>query len=295
MINITSIKKNVITQKGTLDKRLWYYPHLKKLRLISIKQLVKKCVDKKQCFIPPDIQGVTPGQRESINHSIVFELVKRKILPEIEEKKFLPISIYVKSLSIMTIKQCNKNGITTLGAAIKRCVKNKQFVPVSEKKFTVKANYQLALLLHRKRLITDNALSRVERPHWVLLVPQWDQLGPDSKKYLCDLDWKWDETTIEIIRRSVTRKFRYNNMFYNVWNTISVKELVMTFVRIDSNNKLVFYTKGHYGPYRSNRDFFDEHGPKAFPQIRKFLEEMYYLPRPSQEELDRRFVEEGLD
>ncbi len=66
----------------------------------------------------------------------------------------------------------------------------------------------------------------------------------------------------------------------------------MTFVRIDWKNQPVFHDKGHWGSYVYNKDFFAEHGPKAYIEIRNFLEDIDYLPQPNEEERDRRFVEE---
>lgn len=275
----SSVKlEKIFTTRDTLDKRFWFYPHLKKLHLVSINQLQKKCISKDR-FIPLFIEGITPGQLESLNYTIALEFTHKKLISKTEANKLLPLSCYTKSLSKRTRKACANNNIHNLGDVIEKCLKRKnRFTPIRLKGFTTTANHQLAVLLHRKRLINDKALFAVERPSWMLLVPTYDQIGSDGETRLCTMSRAWNERTKDVICRAVTIKFRHRAGALNPWETISIEQLVMTFVRIDTNNNPIFYTKNRSaGPYSHIRDFFDEHGPKAYPEIQKFLEDMNYL------------------
>ncbi len=281
------------TKTGRLDKRLWYYPHLKKLKLVSIKQLSKRCIGNEK-FLNLTIEGLPAVKLESLNYSICWELERRKLLPEIELTKLMPLSAHTKLLSQRTRNLCNKHGIKTMADVLARCVdeEDKGFQPIREKKFTITANYQLARLLQHYRLITEETFHLVRRPYWKLLVPVWEDFEESDTKRIREFKYKWSNKAKEIICKILARKYRYNRLIHHKWEVASIKKLVLEFVRIDHRNRLVFYDKYHAGPDPHDKDFFAEHGPKAFIEIRTFLESLYYLDKPDQEELDRRFTEE---
>ena len=288
------LEKKPFTTKGRLDKRLWYYPLLKKLNLTSFKRITEHFIHDKK-FIPIKIENLDPGKLQSLNHSIAWELNRKRLISDIELTKQVPLNTHTKLLSTRTIRLCSRYGMLNMGAVYERCIQEKDsgFSPVAEKKFTITANYQLASLLNNYKLLSEEKLMWVERPYWKLIVPVWEEFGNDFKKYLHEYNYPWSEITKEIICRSLARRYRYNRLIHDRWGNTTLRKLVLHFTRQDHHNNLVIYTKGHTGPDPKEKDFFAEHGPKAFIEIRTFLEKIQLLPPPSQEEKDRRWVEEN--
>lgn len=253
---------------------------LKVLGIETLQQLKKECVQNR-IFIPLKSDALLIWQIVSLNYCIARFLYEKKLIPEMEVRLQLPLSCYYNTvLKKRSRKALRLHNIQTIRDIYSNCMVNGEFKVLKGKKIGPRVNYEAAQLLLKVGVLSEKAFLKVPLPSWKTRLLTDKEVGIDGRKKLHKMNWS--DNAKDLIIHAVTLKFREYEGFTRAWSSITLGELVKTFVRINSEGTPVFYTKGHINSRWYTTEWFVEHFDYGFKEVRAKLEQFDYLPPENQ-------------
>lgn len=235
-----------------------------------------RCLDKKQ-FVPLKVDKLKVSELHDLNYSIAQYFFKKRLISEQELKKQLPLSCYYAIIRKRARRALAFNGIRTVRDLCSTCIEERQFKSLKGKKIGPRVNYEAAQVLHHLGYLSEKAFLAVPLPSWKTRLLTDREIGMDGRRKLHKLEWS--DIAKEVIIRAVSLKFKDIYGGKRNWQSITLGELVKTFVRIDPNGTPVFYEKGHTGSHWYSAEWFQKRFNQAFTEIAEKLRAFDFLPQ----------------
>lgn len=232
------------------DARLWrlnYNVFLQQMKVCRVKtfdDLVSKFI-KKGKFHRFKSKKFTANSIANFNIAVAETLLQEKIITKRERLK--QNYLYSYRMKGWCFKMLQEKGLTHLDQIMERCLTSKGvFKPLEGKNSGVASNYELAKILHKEKLLSEEEFLKVKRPQWKYRKLTKEEIG-DIEDISVNIT-RWSKDTRIIIwslwhwyvnRHGGKGPFRQVKI-------VPLEFLVTTFLRIPaSDNMPVFKKKGH--------------------------------------------------
>ena len=251
--------------------------HLKEIGITTVSRLKKRCIDKNGRYIILKIPNMQVVHQQNGNLGIADFFVKRGGLVQLEKTLLYPLSSFTHIVKTRSVNALALSNIYLVRQVYEKCIQDGEFDPMKHyKKVGVSANYQVAKLLNKLGLLSNEAFLKVQRPSWKFRQLQNDEIGPDGLKLVHEM--QWSENAKLTIIHAVSLKFKdVGPTNTREWNSITLGELVKTFVRMSAHDILYFYTKGHIGSLWYAHNWYTDKFEEGFVEIEKKIVEFGFL------------------
>jgi hypothetical protein len=250
-------------------------PRLQGIGIYTLKQLHRKCIDKDGFYIPIKFPNPDAYDKHERNYFIAKALSERGLISEIEVAKQQPLLCYIHIVKKRALRAFFFHEMRTIGALAKKCIEDGVFVPMKGKKIGRRANYEAGILLQHVGLLSEEAFLKVPMPHWKARLLTDREIGEDGNRLIAEMEWS--KQAKEMVTHAVSQKFPTVCGGKRSWNDITLGEVVKTFVRINSSEIPVLYTKGHIGSHWYTAEWFNKKFDDAFVEVKEKLEDLGFL------------------
>jgi hypothetical protein len=236
-------------------------------------------LSKKQ-FVPLKADKLKVVDLHDLNYSIALYFCKKKLISENELRKQLPLSCYYAIIRKRARRALSFNGIRTVKDLCDACIEDHQFKSLKGKKIGPRVNYEAALVLRHLGYLSEKAFLAVPLPSWKTRLLTDREIGIDGRRKLHKMEWS--DNAKEVIINAVSLKCKDPLGGKRHWHSITLGDLVKTFVRIDPSGTPVFYEKGHTGSHWYSAEWFQKRFKPAFVEIAEKLRAFDFLPQPQE-------------